>query len=174
MNWPFRNIAKTALTFYAALMLVGLVTCGPLHASTSDEASSRITNADDALKLAFKRVLDAEEAGANVSSLTSDLNEAGESLAEADVAYRNGNLTGAAGLADRCSALAGTVSVEALALKDSALDDSQRAFGSTFIFSTVGAYAFVAALILSWFWFKRAHARKLLGMKCEVASDAEA
>ena len=174
MNWPFRNITKTALTFYVALMLVGLVTCGPLHASTSDEASSRITNADDALKLAFKRVLDAEEAGANVSGLMSDLDEAGESLAEAEVAYRNGNLTGVAGLADRCSALAGTVSVEALALKDSALADSQRAFWSTFIFSAVGASALVAALILSWFWFKRAHARKLLGMKCEVASDAEA
>ena len=174
MNWPFRNITNTALTFYATLMLVGLVTCGPLHASTSDEASSRITNADDALKLAFKRVLDAEEAGANVSSLTSDLNEAGESLAEADVAYRNGNLTGAAGLADSCSALAGTVSVEALALKDSALTDSQQAFESTFIFSTGGAAVFVEALILSWFLFKRARARKLLGMKSEVASNAEA
>jgi hypothetical protein len=174
MNWSCRSFAKTTLAFCAILMLAGLVACGPLRASTGEEASSRITSADDALKLAFKRVLDAEEAGANVSSLTSDLNEAGESLAEAEVAYRNGNLTGAAGLADRCSALAGTVSVEALALKDSALTDSQRAFESTFVFATVGASLFVEALILSWFWFKRAHARKLLGMKCEVVSDAEA
>jgi len=174
MNWLCRSFAKTALTFCAILMLAGLVACGPLHASTGEEASSKIASADDALKLAFKRVLDAEEAGANVSSLTSDLNEAGESLAEAEVAYRNGNLTGAAGLADRCSALAETVSVEALALKDSALADSQQAFRSTFVFSTAAASALVAALILSWFWFKRAHARKLLGMKCEVVSDAEA
>jgi hypothetical protein len=174
MNWPCRNIAKTALTFYAILMLAGLVACDPLHASTGEEASSKITSADDALKLAFKRVLEAEGAGANVSSLMTDLDEAGEFLAEAEVAYRNGNLTGAAGLADSCSALAGTVSVEALALKDSALADSKRAFGSTSIFSTAGASAFVAALILSWLWFKRAHARKLLDMKCEVASDAEA
>ena len=174
MNWSFRNIAKTALTFYAILMLAGLVACGPLHASTGEEAFSRITSADDALKLAFKRVLDAEEAGANVSSLMSDLDEAGEFLAEAEVAYRNGNLTGAAGLADSCSALAGTVSVEALALKDSALTDSQQAFESTFIFSTGGAAVFVEALILSWFLFKRARARKLLGMKSEVASNAEA
>lgn len=174
MNWPFRNIAKTALTFYVILMLAGLVACGSLHASTGEEAFSRIASADDALKLAFKRVLDAEEAGANVSSLTSDLNEAGESLAEAEVAYRNGNLTDAVGLADRCSGLAEAVSIEAVALKGSALADSQRAFGSTSIFSTAGASALVAALILSWFWFKRAHARKLLGMKCEVVSDAEA
>jgi len=174
MNWSCRRFAKKALAFCAILMLAGLVACGSLHASTGEEAFSRITSADDALKLAFKRVLDAEETGANVSGLMSDLDEAGESLAEAEVAYRNGNLTGAAGLADRCSVLAGTVSVEALALKDSALADSQRAFGSTSIFSTAGASAFVAALILSWFWFKRAHARKLLGMKCEVVSDAEA
>lgn len=174
MNWSFRNIAKTALTFCAILLLAGLVACGPLRASTGEEASSRIASADDALKLAFKRVLEAEGVGANVSSLMSDLDEAGESLAEAEMAYRNGNLTGAAGLADHCSALAGTVSVEALALKDSVSADSQRAFGSTKVFSTVGASAFVAALILSWFWFKRAHARKLLGMKCEVVSNADA
>lgn len=124
--------------------------------------------------MAFKRVLDAEAAGANVSSLTSDLDEAGEYLAEAEMAYRNGNLTGAAGLADSCSALAGTVSVEALALKDSALADSQQAFRSTFIFSTGGASVFFEVLILSWFLFKRARARKLLGMKCEVASNADA
>jgi hypothetical protein len=174
MNWSFRNIAKTALASSAILMLVGLVTCGPLHASTSVGTSSRITNADDALKLAFKRVLEAEEAGANVSSLTSDLNEAGESLAEAEVAYRNGNLTGAAGLADRCSALAGTVSVEALALKGSALADSQQAFWLTLVFSTGGASVLVEVLILSWFLFKLERARKLLGMKCEVVSDADA
>ncbi|MCJ7719729.1 hypothetical protein MUO69_07360 [Candidatus Bathyarchaeota archaeon] len=174
MNWSFRNIAKTALAFYAILMLAGLVACGPLHASTGEEAFSRITSADDALKLAFKRVLEAEEAGANVSSLMSDLDEAGESLAEAEVAYRNGNLTGAAGLADSCSALAGTVSVEALALKDSALADSQQAFESTFIFSTGGVAVLVEVLILSWFWFKRARARKLLVMKCEVVSNAGA
>lgn len=141
MNWPCRSFAKTALTFYAILMLAGLVACGSLHASTGEEAFFRITSADDALKLAFKRVLDAEGAGANVSSLMSDLDEAGEFLAEAEVAYRNGNLTGAAGLADSCSALAGTVSVEALALKDSALADSQRAFGSTFAYSATGASA---------------------------------
>jgi hypothetical protein len=174
MNWSCRSFAKTALTFYVILMLAGLVACGPLHASTGEEASSKITSADDALKLAFKRVLDAEEAGANVSSLTSDLNEAGESLAEAEVAYRNGNLTDAAGLADSCSGLAEAVSVEAVALKGSALADSQRVFQSTIIFSTGGTFAFVAVLVLFWFWFKRAHARKLLGMKCEVGSNAEA
>lgn len=174
MDWPCRSFAKTALTFCAILMLAGLVACGPLHASTSEEASSKIASADDALKLAFKRALEAEGAGTNVSSLMSDLDEAGEFLAEAEMAYRNGNLTGAAGLADRCSALAGTVSVEALALKDSALADSQRAFQSTIIFSIGGTFAFVAVLVLSWFWFKRVHARKLLGMKCEVASNVEA
>jgi len=174
MNWSFRNIAKTALTFCAILMLARLVACGSLHASTGEEAFSKITSADDALKLAFKRVLDAEGAGANVSSLMSDLDEAGEFLAEAEISYRNGNLADALGLADRCSGLAEAVSIEAVALKDSALADSQRVFQSTIIFSTGGTFAFVAVLVLSWFWFKRAHARKLLGMKCEVASDAEA
>jgi len=174
MNWSFRSFAKTALASSAILMLVGLVVCGPLHASTSVGTSSRITNADDALKLAFKRVLEAEGAGANVSSLMSDLNEAGEFLAEAEMSYRNGNLTDAVGLADRCSGLAEAVSIEAAALKGSALADSQRAFRSTIIFSTGGTFAFVAVLVLFWFWFKRVHARRLLGMKCEVGSDVEA
>lgn len=174
MNWSCRSLAKKAPTFLVILMLAGLVACSPLHASISDEASSRITNADNALKQAFRRVLEAEEAGGNVSGLTSDMDEAGELLAKAEMAYRNGNLTDAMILADRCSATAEDASVNALASKNSALADSQQVFDSTLAFSTAGAFAFVVAVILSWFWFKHAYAKKLLNMKCEVVSDAEA
>jgi hypothetical protein len=157
---------------FFAVLVFGLV-LGRLGFA-SGVSDGDVSDAGARVGRAFEAVLEAEGAGANVSSLMSDLDEAGEFLAEAEISYRNGNLTDAVGLADRCSGLAEAVSVEAVALKGSALADSQQAFESAFIFSTGGAAVLVEALILSWFLFKRAHARKLLGMKCEVVSDAEA
>jgi hypothetical protein len=117
--------------------------------------------------------LDAERVGANVSGLILRLNEAGELLAEAEMAYRVGNFSEAASKADQCYMLADGVIGEASSLKSSALADAQARFSSTLIFSLAGAVVFVTALILIWFLFKPFYAKKLLRMKPEVASNVE-
>jgi hypothetical protein len=145
----------------------------PFYVSASDEASSAIDEADNALRMAFEAVLEAERAGANVSDLIVKLDEAGGLLAEAENAYRIGNFSEAVSKADKCSMLADGVVGEALSLKSSALADAQKAVLQTLTFSWVGGVAFLAVLFFVWGWFKRVYAKKLLKMKPEVASDAE-
>jgi hypothetical protein len=142
--------------------------------SGSDEASSAINSADNALKQAFIAVLDAEEAGANVSSLIVKLNEAGKLLDEAEMAYRNGDWDGAISKADACIVIANEVYIDALDLKDLALIDARASFSDTVISSLTGEVVCVVGLILAWVLFKSFIYRKMLKMKPEVASDVEA
>jgi hypothetical protein len=142
--------------------------------SASDEASSAIGGADNALRRAFEAVLEAERAGVNVSDLIVKLDEAGGLLAEAENAYRVGNFSEAVSKAEQCSMQADGVVGEALSLKNSALADAQKAVLQTLTFSWVGGVAFLAVLFFVWGWFKRAYAGKLMKMKPEVASNVEA
>jgi hypothetical protein len=146
----------------------------PFYVSASDEASLAIGEADDALRLAFEAVLEAERAGVNVSDLIVKLDEAGGLLAEAENAYRVGNFSEAVSKADRCSMLAHGVVDEALGLKSSALADAQKTGLQTLTFSWVGGVAFLTVLFFVWYWFKRIYVKRTLRMKPEVASDAEA
>jgi hypothetical protein len=70
--------------------------------------------------------------------------------------------------------LADGVIGEALSLKSSALADAQKAVLQTLTFSCVGSVAFLAVLFFVWGWLKRVYAKRMLRMKPEVASDAEA
>ncbi|MEM2506762.1 MAG: hypothetical protein QXF61_06970 [Nitrososphaeria archaeon] len=149
------------------------LTCTPIAVSASEEASLAISEADNALKRAFKSVLEAEKASANVSDLIAELNEAAGLLAEAENAYRVGNFREAVSKAEKCSMLANGVVQEALILKSSALTDAQRAFLQTLGISCVGCVAFLTALFFVWRWFRRAYVEKLLKMKPEVTADAE-
>jgi hypothetical protein len=145
----------------------------PFYVSASDEASSAIGEADNALRMAFEAVLEAERAGVNVSDLIVKLDEASGLLAEAENAYRVGNFSEAISKADKCSMLADGVVGEALSLKSSALADAQKAVLQTLTFSWVGDAAFLTVLFFVWGWFKRAYAEKLMRMKPEVASNVE-
>ena len=169
------RFVKAPLLFLLVFMVFSLsLTRLPFYVSANDEASLAIGEADNALRQAFEAVLDAERAGANLSDLIVKLDEAGGLLAEAENAYRVGNFSEAISKADKCSMQADGVVGEALNLKGSALADAQKAVLQTLTFSWVGGVAFLAVLFFVWSWFKRAYAGKLMRMKPEVASDAEA
>jgi hypothetical protein len=146
----------------------------PFHVSASDEASSAIGDADNALRRAFEAVLDAERAGANLSDLIVKLDEAGRLLAEAENAYRIGNFSEAVSKAEQCSVLADGVREEAITLKGEALAGAQIAFWQDLTVTAMGSAVFLVAMFFVWGWFKRAYVKKLLRMKLEVASDVEA
>ena len=174
MKRLFRRFVKAPLLFLLIIMVFSLsLTRLPFHVSASDEASSAIGEADNALRMAFEAFLEAERAGANVSDLIVKLDEAGGLLAEAENAYRVGNFSEAVSKADRCSMLAHGVVDEALGLKSSALADAQKAVLQTLTFSWVGGVAFLTVLFFVWGWFKRAYVKRMLRMKPEVASNAE-
>jgi len=140
------------------------------EAHGSDEAASAIENADKLLRQAFESVLEAERAGANVSSLIGRLNEAAMLLAEAETAYRTGNSTEALTKAEKCSTLLNGVEYEALRLKSSAKASAKEALLQASAFSSLGIVLFLTVLFLVWTRFKRAYLKKLMKMKPEAAS----
>lgn len=168
-----KRVLRVSVSFLLVLVLAGLLSRYVFVVRGADEASSSVGEADVAVRQAFNATLDAERAGANVSGLMAKLNEAGELLAEAEMAYRVGNFSEAASKADQCHMLADGVIGEASSLKSFALADAQTRFSSTLMFSIAGAVVFVAVLILIWFLFKPFYAKKLLRMKPEVASNVE-
>ena len=169
------RFVKAPVLFLLVFMVFSLsLTLLPFHVSANDEASSAIGEADNALRMAFEAVLEAERAGVNVSDLIVKLDGAGGLLAEAEVAYWTGNLDEAVSKADQCSVLADGVMDEASVLKSLALAEAQNGFFQTLTFSLVGSGAFLLMTFFVWGWFKRVYAKKLLKMKPEVASNAEA
>ena len=168
-----KRVLRGSVSFLLVLVLVGLFSHGVFVARGADEASSSVGEADVAVRRAFNATLDAERAGANVSGLILRLNEAGEILAEAEIALKDGNSSEAAGKAVQCIGIAESVKGDADVLKASALDEAQTVFWTSLTFSVVGIAVFVVVLVLVWRRFKRGYNRKVLGMKLEVVSDAE-
>jgi len=160
------------------VLLVFFVLCLMIRSSScideGTEAYLAVVEADNVLKQAYAVVLDAEMAGANVSSLIARLNEAGGFLAEADMAYRNKDYVRASGKAKECVTKANGVFADASGLRVSALVDARRRFLNMLMLSITSAVVFVVGLVLVWIWFRRSYLRRLLKMKPEVVSDVGA
>nr|NIR87761.1 hypothetical protein [Candidatus Bathyarchaeota archaeon] len=71
-----------------------------VDASSEDDAAWAIIKAEDSVASGYDAVLEAEEAGANVSGLLARLNEAAMLLAEAEIAFRLGDFDEAVVSAD--------------------------------------------------------------------------
>lgn len=152
------------LTLFVALVAVlqpGVYGIG------SSEARQRISDGETALTNAFKKVADAETAGANVSALTGRLNEAAGRLGLANSAYADGDFDEALSRASECVNLANGVASDAVELKGQA---TTAAGGQWMIvvFSVVGAVVFSFVLYGVWVWFRRFYSRKVLGLRPEV------
>jgi hypothetical protein len=133
--------------------------------------ASRIALADQRLQQAFTAVLEAENAGANIFDLIAKLDEAGRLVAEARMGHDENE---SATKADQCSKIALEVLDEANTLKDLALVDRQNLLWQSLAFSLVGIAMFLTVLFSALSRFRRDFPKKLLKMKPEVTSDAEA
>jgi len=137
---------------------------------SEDEASLALTNAEKDLVLAYQAVLEAEQAGANVSSLVPKLNEAGEYLARAQVEYRIGHFENATNFAGSSRSIGDEVQNAAAGLKTSAFFERVQHMW----FMMIGSLAGMILVFLGSFWvwraFKRRYYRRVLGMKPEVVS----
>lgn len=133
----------------------------------SAEAMQRIDAAEASLADAFRKVSDAESAGANVSSLIGRMNEAAGYLDLAEVAYVDGDFDLAYNKASECASLAGNVAGDAVELKSQA---AIAAGGWWMVvgFSVVGAVVFSFVLYSVWVWLRRFYARRVLKMRPEV------
>lgn len=131
--------------------------------------NSAIERAETAMISAFKVVVEAEDAGGNVSSLLTPLNRAGDFLADARMSYKKGDFERAAYFADLSRNLSEQVKNEAYELRNWAWSENIQYTRFAVTASIFG----VSSVILWSFWFwrvlKRWYVRRVLKMKPEVA-----
>lgn len=164
-----RQCAKGSAWLLLSLIIVGLLSYGPVRVKIADGASASVGDAETAIRQAFNATLGAERAGVNVTGLLGRLDEAGLDLSMAEAASNGGNDSGAAVLAGASKTLADGVASDALALKSSAAGWFSS-FSQAFEIGLVGAGLFVVVLLLAWRWFKRYYSRRLLGSRPGVTA----
>lgn len=174
MSIRFRRWAETVVLAAMVLMVMGLLSRQSLVVMGSDGASSSIGQAEAAIRQAFNATVYAERAGANVSGLIARLNEAGDLLTRAEVAYGNGDLGQAEELAGQSLTAANSVRGDALTMRDSAYAAARSSISMSLFSWALAFPVFILLLGIGWSLFKRFYARRLMKSRPEVASDAEA
>jgi hypothetical protein len=158
--------------FSVFLFLVLSVSIRWVSAVDEDVVALDIAEAEEVLGSAYGAVLEAEEAGANVSALLVRLNLGGEYLAEAYVWYRLGVFENASRFAGFCREVVGGVLGEAVGLRDEAERLAREDFLVRVFGSAVGVVVVLVLGFFVWGIFKRRYRKSLLGFKPEVVSGA--
>jgi len=152
------------------LCLLFTVSVPRVYASDKDDAAVVVSNAEEVLGVAFESVLEAEQAGADVSGLLGRMSLGGEYLGEANVRYRAGAYEEAVLFAGLCIETVDSVWGEAVELSGKAerlgeIDFVVRLFGSAVAVVVVGVTGFVA-----WRVFRRRYLERVFELKPEVVS----
>lgn len=134
----------------------------------SDSAESKLDTANKAFEQAFRSVLEAENAGANVEGLVNKLDEAVNLFAEAQVAYRVHDFNTSVVKADLAFSLAQEVNDLAQSASSAALISAKDSFFITIGLSLGGALGFILALFFVWLWIKKKYFSNLLDSTFEV------
>jgi hypothetical protein len=141
--------------FSVLFLFLLLVPITSVHAQSESTASLALTEAEEILASSLEAVSEAEQAGANVSSLLEQSNLAGEYLAEAYAWYRLGSFEKTSQFAGLCSDAIVGVRNEAFELRDEANRLSESDFLVTTILSVAGMAAVLVSCFVAWIVFKR-------------------
>jgi preprotein translocase subunit SecF len=137
----------------------------------TNQADSKLQAATNSVNQAFNAVLDAEKAGANVTDLLSQLNNADNLLAEAENSYRAGDTNATIAKANSVLPITQEVTNNAQVLKQSATVNAQNSFWLTIVSSVVVAVVFILVLFFIWRWFKKNYMKRLSEAKPEVTDQ---
>ena len=143
---------------------------GILAEAVESEAASALTDADRSVISAYQAVLEAEQAGADVSGLLDQLNDAGRDLTLANEAYVHGDFEKTIDFSSSSKNIAEEVQSLAVDLKNSAFYESVQRMWWTVIGSIVGVIAVCLGGLWIWGVLKRRYHGRVLGMKPEVKS----
>lgn len=148
------------LRFLCALMTIlvfaTILFVSPVLASSNQESASlAITDAEETIISAYEAVLEAEQAGGNVTGLLTQLNKAGDFLATARMFYRNGDFDDAVRLADSSKNMGEEVKNSAHELKDQAWNEGVQRMWFTMFGSIFGIISVVLGSLWVWHFLKR-------------------
>jgi len=141
--------------------------------SGDDVALSAIDGAEVSVVLAYEAVLEAEEAGVDVSGLLVRLNDCGELLVEARVAYGLGDFDEAVGFAGLCSEVGDGVKGDAVELRLGVQSSRVAELWLMLVGSLVGVVVVLFVGFFGWGVVKRRFVRRVLEMKVEVGEGDE-
>jgi len=156
------------LAFALLFLIVGVFFVSDLVSAQTDKVDSELQAANDSVNHAFTAVLDAEKAGANVTSLLNQLNGATGLLSEAENAYRSGDSNTALNDATTVVLVAQQVMATAQSTKNGASALAQSAFWSTSVLTVLWAIMLIVVLFLVWRWFRQRYIRNLSSARSEV------
>jgi preprotein translocase subunit SecF len=165
------NIKRSTVALMIILVLSVCLLSAQQANGQADQASSKLQVANDAVNQAFNAVLDAEKAGANVTGLLAQLNNAQGILAQAENSYRTGDFNTAANQADSVLPIVQQVTLDAQSVKQTAIVSSQNAFWTTIALTVIGIFVFVLILFLVWRRFKRNYIERLSESKPELVNN---
>jgi hypothetical protein len=162
--------------FLVANLLVILILSSAISGSSFtiaqiDAAIIKLEAASSTVGLAFKAVLSAENAGANVTGLLEQLTVATGLLAQAENSYRTGDKSAASNYAVQVIPIAQQVAGQATTAEKSATAANQHAFEFTIASVVIGSFLFVLSLFLVWRYFKGRYINKMLEAKPEVTNN---
>ena len=165
-------LSADRLRFLSAIVLLFVLISTlafSVSASTSREAAiSTVSEAEQSVAQAYEAVLDAEAAGADVSGLLIELNNAVELFSEARMAFEDGDFEEATRLADLANGVGSEVAVEAERLKVEANSAGVDRFWWLLVGSVLGVSVVASVSFLGYRYFKRWYFRRLLKMRPRV------
>lgn len=164
---------RPRLLFFSVLMALVLFV-NIFHVCASDNADSAkeaIDRARSNLVDAYKVVFAAEKAGADVTSLTERLTNAGSNLTNAYLFYKAESYDSAIALADNCYEEGEKIKAEAAVLKTTASINAIILFWFQ-MFGWIGTLVMIiVASLLGWKTFKKRYYRRILEMKPETSQQ---
>jgi len=143
------------ITFLMLTLLLAFLVIPTSVVAAQSDAATAITSAKEQIATCLQAVKDAEGAGANISSLTAVLNEAGALLSQAEAAYSANDFNAARNFAVQSREKLDNCVSEANALKNTATQQQNRDFMINVLGSIGGTFVVLGASALIWFSLKR-------------------
>jgi len=147
--------------FSAFLLFLLLFPILLVNAASVDVPNSALTEVEETFASAYEAVLEAEQAGANITELLDRYNLAVERLAEARILLRLGDFDGTVNFVDLVN-IGADVKAEAEQLKIDAQKSSNSNQLNVLTFSIIGIIVVICTTFVCWRVFKRRYSRQPL------------
>ena len=168
--WSRFLSARTYFVFSIFLFLLFTTMVPRIFASSIDDALMNISEAEEILGVTYEAVLEAEQVGADVSSLLSQMSLGAEYLAEANFRYRVGAYEDATRFASLCIETVDGVRGNAAELNRDSKMSNETDFFLRLFWSSVGVVIVGLVGFAVWRFFRGRYLERDFELKSEVVS----
>ena len=148
-------LKRASIVLVVAFLLFSIMAVLPIVNAEQQDAATAISSAQSTLLNCYSAAKSAEAAGANITQLTSTLNQAGALLSRAQLALSQNDSVTATNLAVQSQGLLGGFVSQAGVEQSSAQSQKDESFFVNVVLSTVGTVVAIAASFGLWYLLKR-------------------